>query len=122
MESVKQSGCCSVCDKIIFTQKPAVDADRVPRFIPAVGARRLHVVLASGNTTHYSVCKDCDMTPENTPTVWRKAIRGMSEQAVDPSISTDVADSRRRVLWLFSIDPPLGILTWDLWSEVMTSG
>jgi len=108
----KQDAACSVCDTPLFTpiERPGTS---IVDLSPINGARRCNVLLLSGNTTHFSLCGSCELTPDIWPAVWEKAKRRMAQQC-----ESNPQPSHKKMLWLFNQEIPLGVLASRQWSEV----
>lgn len=123
MPDRKLIGCCTVCNEPIFgvaarhTEGPYKgEIKQMGSSLP--GARRLTMVRISGNTSYLSLCKDCEVTPENLPMLAKKEVVAM---VYERNLATDTlkqAENREKMLRLFEFDIPLGVLGETPWPEV----
>jgi hypothetical protein len=85
---------------------------------PLPGARRVRIVRASGRVSDWSLCKDCEVTPENIVDLNKKEVVAMVYERNVASDTLQQAEGRERMLRLFAFDIPLGVLGEMPWSEV----
>ena len=132
----KKMGCCSLCDALLFEVAERwvggpLDGEVRKFGVPLDGAKRATVVLRSGVRTDYSLCAECNVTHENMPLVWRRALAAM---AVEMSVEwrTKQAEARgrglnfppeqqemcRKMLKDLTNDPPVGVLFTQTWAEL----
>ena len=123
MPDRKLIGCCTVCDAPIFevasrhTEGP-YKGEIKQLGQPLPGARRLTMVRISGSTSYLSMCKDCEVTPENLPMLNKKEVAAMVYERNVAKDTMEQAAWREKILRLFEFDIPLGVLGEVPWSEV----
>jgi len=119
----KLIGCCTVCDTPVFevaarwTEGP-MNGEIKQLGQPLEGARRMTVVRASGRQSNWTLCKDCEVTPEMMPELNRKEIAAMVLERDMVMETMAQADRREAMLRLFQFDIPIGVLGEMLWTEV----
>jgi hypothetical protein len=119
----KHIGCCTICDEPIFevasrhTEGPS-KGDIKQMGAPLPGARRLTLVRMSGRTSYCSLCKECEVTPENITVVAKKEVAAMVHERNFARDTMEQAEARERMLRLFAFDVPLGVLGETPWPEV----
>jgi len=128
----KEPGLCSVCDGQVYPVKErwpsgtALCGEPMEFGQPNPTAKRVTVVMLSGNSMHYTLCGSCDLTPENMPDVWNKTllrwrIEGSDEWLASRGRKTRNAaqlESYRKATWLFLQEIPIGVLSERKLSEV----
>ncbi len=123
MPDRKHTGCCTLCDEPIFEVSARHTGGPNKGEIkqmggPLPGARRVTLVRMSGRTSYCSLCKECEVTPENIVVLTHKEVAAMVHERNFARDTMEQAENREKMLRLFAFDVPLGVLGETPWSEV----
>jgi hypothetical protein len=85
----------------------------------ADGIRRLSVVLLSGHRMGTTLCGKCQLSPERMKELHQTMVQTSAHEIQEREriAGVDQAEAERRMVWLLTQDPPIGVL-WDpQWRE-----
>ena len=119
----KLIGCCTFCDTEIFEVVSRYSDGPFQGEIrevgpPLPGARRVTIVRASGRTSYWSCCGDCEILPDDMPYLNTKEIGAMVKERSVARDTMAQSEMRAKMLKLFEWDIPIGVLGEMPWTEV----
>ena len=129
---MKHTGCCTLCDRVVFDVVTTFTAGELSGWPKQIGqphddARRVTLAFADGTTGEITLCGDCQPTPERMAQIHHQIRRawafegtnGRREQAGGRPLTT-AGEWRMGASQLALYDNiPLGVLCEERWSEAM---
>ena len=116
MTDRKLLACCTVCDEPCFVlmgkhTEGLFKGEMRDAGPPLQGSRRAIMLRMSGNTSWWTLCGTCEITPDMLPALNKKEVRAMVKErkiTLDPRLSANM-------IRLFHYDVPIAMLTSRSW-------